>query len=211
TNNGVIGDYDDELSSYIGTLVNNAVIAREIAGPMTVGLLHPNFLELGSQKCHTVNGVFTDEALTTFAGAYSVVSNAFNPAPAAVGLTKLYLRISDTAPICSRTVEISVPGGISLTGDPLEKELSTPTTATVDLFPNPTSGIFTIQLPEIWFDQQLDIRVIDLRGQQVRILSSIQTTQQVLEFPDTVAPGIYFVQTFLNGALKQVAQVVLER
>ena len=213
TNNGVIEDYNDGLSSFGGVLTNNAVIGREIPAALSVGVPYFNFFELGSLAGHTINGIYTDETLTTFAGAYGVAANTFTPFAASVGLTELYARISDTSPICSGVIKISVPMGISLTGGPTEKSLNADdlNTTTFEFGPNPTTGILTVTIPTEWDDSATQFEIYDLLGQQVNAKITTNSRMVVLELPATAPTGMYFIRGLKNGELVQTSPVILQR
>lgn len=204
-NAGVVEDYEDGLNGQ--PVVNDAIIVREIPVALTVGVLSPNFLELGTLANHTVNGVYTDETLSTFAGAYAVASNSFNPNATAVGLTELFVRITDADGFCSETFKVSVPLGISLSGAPAEKSLEGELDgAAISVYPNPSNGQLVIEKPAgpatlIW---------TDMTGRTVHQLST-EAAKVMVELPGTMPTGLYQLLIQAGEAAPIRQSVVVQR
>lgn len=81
-----------------------------------------------------------------------------------------------------------------------------PLEQTISVFPNPTSGKFTLVLPEDVNSANVLIR--DARGKIV-LTHSARSKYETMEFTE-LARGMYFVEVYLNGTLYQSVRVSYE-
>jgi|GEM_PF-1963874 len=74
----------------------------------------------------------------------------------------------------------------------------------VNIFPNPTSGLFTVELGG--YDESLEIRVLDLTGREIQHLRGQGPTFSV---DLTGRPGVYVVEVRTRGAVLPPVKVVV--
>jgi hypothetical protein len=74
----------------------------------------------------------------------------------------------------------------------------------VNIFPNPTSGLFTVELGG--YDESLEIRVLDLTGREIQRLRGQGPTFSV---DLTGRPGVYVVEVRTRGAVLPPVKVVV--
>jgi alpha-tubulin suppressor-like RCC1 family protein len=74
----------------------------------------------------------------------------------------------------------------------------------VNIFPNPTSGLFTVELGG--YDESLEIRVLDLTGREIQHLRGEGPTFSV---DLTGRPGVYVVEVRTRGAFLPPVKVVV--
>jgi hypothetical protein len=74
----------------------------------------------------------------------------------------------------------------------------------VNIFPNPTSGLFTVELGG--YDESLEIRVLDLTGREIQHLRGQEPTFSV---DLTGRPGVYVVEVRTRGSVLLPVKVVV--
>jgi hypothetical protein len=74
----------------------------------------------------------------------------------------------------------------------------------VNIFPNPTSGLFTVELGG--YDESLEIRVLDLTGREIQHLRGQGPTFSV---DLTGRPGVYVVEVRTRGAVLPPVKVAV--
>ncbi len=76
--------------------------------------------------------------------------------------------------------------------------------------PNPTSGTVSIDL-SAWAEQRVQIRVLDGRGQMVKMLTTTaEYAPQQLALPENLSDGLYFLEILPADGSKQTARFVVQ-
>jgi len=81
-----------------------------------------------------------------------------------------------------------------------------PIEQTISVFPNPTSGKFTLVLPEQVNSASVLVR--DTRGKIV-LTHNARSKYEPMEFNE-LARGLYFLEVYLNGQLYQSVRISYE-
>lgn len=81
------------------------------------------------------------------------------------------------------------------------------TTPTVQVFPNPASGVLNVQVPENSSDW--GYRLLDLSGKCMRNAQGISNAQQSVSL-NGIEPGFYFIEIQFDSGIRVVQKVVVE-
>jgi len=81
------------------------------------------------------------------------------------------------------------------------------TTPTVQVFPNPASGVLNVQVPENSSDW--GYRLLDVSGKCVRNAQGISNAQQSFAL-NGIEPGFYFIEIQFDSGIRVVQKVVVE-
>ncbi|MFN0173938.1 MAG: T9SS type A sorting domain-containing protein [Saprospiraceae bacterium] len=89
-----------------------------------------------------------------------------------------------------------------------EREIAPIVSAEIRVYPNPTSGALYADL-SAWSGQDLQLRVIDSRGQMVLLRSVLAITESIsLGLPESLPNGLYFLEIITPKGGRQVARFV---
>ncbi len=131
-NYGGIGDENSVLPTNTTVVNNRFIVEASNTSVCFDGSTLANALTLGNLTGFTVNGWYTDPAVTISAGTYNPATNVYTPNANAVGLTDFYVKVTQNATGCSYIFKKIITGGIL---DPEEYFLD----ADGDGFGGPTS------------------------------------------------------------------------
>lgn len=166
--------------------------ANTATGTFTVNPLPNTALTLPVATMCVYNSPMTLSGGTPAGGTYSgtgVSAGIFNPSTAGVGSHTVTYSFTD-ANGCSATGTdaIAVDGCLGLEEN---------TVTTLQAYPNPGNGQFTVALSN---GQQLsDIRIMDMQGKQVEQVTVMQQNATVTIDLTRATNGMYFLQGMLNG------------
>ena len=169
---------DGELG--VGTIGNNIQLARQVVNPGNIPLT--NVVAIVASKR---NSYFVTSNGTVFASGDNSRGQQGNG-------TTSYTQFATPTNFCLARVS----GASSL---PFEKP-----SYRVNIFPNPTSGLFTVELGG--YDESLEIRVLDLTGREIQHLRGQGPTFSV---DLTGRPGVYVVEVRTRGAVLPPVKVVV--
>ena len=216
SNYGVIDDNHGQLQSHI---TNIRVVVAPVSGPMQVGVPFSNVLDVFS-LANVGIGDWKVSPTGAVAGTYDELTNKFTPNISAVGLSTLYIVITDLISGNSRifTLEIDSPilpftkkGKSATTRINHDSNQNTLTKSEVTIYPNPSSG--NIQLKsELFVDNQTQVLVFNSLGQVVQ-QAQLSTGQyaQSIEFSNHLTNGLYIVKTLHEGQEVDVKRIQLHR
>jgi uncharacterized metal-binding protein len=111
-NNGVIGDQYGKLPTSNTNVQNNKLIVKQTTGIACAGENLPDALTIASLAGLTIDGFFTTPAATVSAGTYNTATNIFTPNFAGVGLSDLYVKVTDNIQNCSYSFIKHFTGGV---------------------------------------------------------------------------------------------------
>ncbi len=118
--------------------------------------------------------------------------------------SQLYAYIAPDGPFCNTPLKNSIINeGVS--GNINDDEL-TPKDILFKLYPNPTTGILTIDLLETEQSSPTLIEVFDLTGKKRKMLRMYQTKQYAMNLTD-LPPGMYIV-SLRNDKFKSVEKII---
>jgi hypothetical protein len=166
--------------------------ANTATGTFTVNPLPNTALTLPVATMCVYNSPLTLSGGTPAGGTYSgtgVSAGVFSPSTAGVGSHPVTYSYTD-ANGCSATGTdaIAVDGCLGLEEN---------TVTTLQAYPNPGNGQFTVSLSN---GQHLsDIRILDVQGKQVELVTVMQQDTTVTIDLTRATNGMYFLQGMLNG------------
>ena len=111
-NNGVIADKYGKLPTSATYLQNNRLLIKNTIGTACPNEALSNALTVSSLSGFTVQGFYTNAAATISAGVYNAGLNTFTPNSNAVGLTDIYVKVTDNTQNCNFTFVKVISGGI---------------------------------------------------------------------------------------------------
>jgi hypothetical protein len=74
------------------------------------------------------------------------------------------------------------------------------------IFPNPSSGNFTIASDS---DQKLKLSIFDLQGRRVKSISQAETNQSI-NMKDALNPGLYFIKIVNKNQKTQTMRLLVK-
>ena len=214
---------EDNHGAFIGAILNRKVVAKSVAGPLTVGVAEFDILGLHNNTLGSVvvTGWYTDETLSTFAGSYYVPSNYFIPYAASVGLTRLFVRFSGTqnGEYCTYVMKVDIPGGIQNPPGPLVQQGndiilnprgSNDFNEEPFVYPSPSKGVLNIEIPESQSEVS-HAHLLSLNGQVITSFSNLSGKYAQLEFASHISNGLYFLKIHQNNGTTNLTKVLIER
>jgi hypothetical protein len=199
-NSGVLEDNDAGLYPII---TNNRLVVRSITGPLVAGVPVNNLLDVSSWGTLQSLGIYTDALATNSAGTYVQTTNTFTPDAAAVGLPSLYIKIRRGNNGCTEIFRIDVLNPVPIvmpSGGTNALANSDQFQADFSVFPNPTTGRFSLQGKAA--NGPVEVLVADAFGRVVLRqhidFQEIETYQ--FEAGQLLGAGLYFLKIMQNGA-----------
>ncbi len=194
----------DPYERFGTTLSNQRILALPL-GDLQVNIAYPNALEVLSMGDFSVGDWYTDASLATSAGVYDNVSNTFFPNSNALGQSSLFIEVMDDLNNCSDIIELPINGTVSPLSGTVENWLaeqqvnSNSKKRALQVFPNPSSGPFTIQYE--WEKATAgQVRILNTLGQLVHQAAFNQNTLQ-LSALENFGAGTYHIQLWQEGQL----------
>lgn len=152
--------------------------------------------------CQTTQLPFTLSGESPAGGTFSgpgVSGNTFTPLNANIGFNVITYAYTDPVTGCSASVIDSIWVDIC-------NGVSTVTTGSINIYPNPTSGVFTIELPALE-NAMMQVEIINSLGQTVQSFTMTTTRKQIDLGP--YESGVYSVR-MMNGNAVVVKRIVKE-
>ena len=197
---------EDNEYAFDVALNNKRVVVKPLEGPVQEGVPVHDVLEVDTLQDLTIVGIYTDETTSVYAGTYHVPSNHFIPNAAAVGLTSLYVKITDAVEYCTHIFEIEVPGGVQALSsegtNAMQVSLQPAERQKVSdylVFPNPTFGPFTLRVPKNR-EKAMTLEVMDLSGRKL-LQKRIEPTSGTNHNLESLPKGMYLINLKLDGQI----------
>ncbi|MBC7778215.1 MAG: HYR domain-containing protein, partial [Phycisphaerae bacterium] len=181
---------------------NNSIYTAPTSGREYL-VRNPNFSPTYSVRFKSTNDSISD-------GEFDVLRYTL-PAQADVTYIHIVSRLEPQVYYEAHMNTFNCPIGVTPPGggkQGSERTVSESETQSIRLFPNPTSGALFADL-SAWAGQDLQLRVLDSRGQAVLQRSVLASTEyQSLGLPETLPNGLYFLEIITPKGERQMAQFV---
>jgi phage-related protein len=151
-----------------------------------------SYTGLAATYCTTAGAVSL--TATTMGGTFSgtgVVGNIFNPAVAGAGTFTIVYRLS-ACDSTMQTTTVSVCTAIAESGS-----------QTINIYPNPTNGLFNIAIKNANYNELL-VSIVDIQGKEVYVISDKNTTADYNKQIDLtgIAKGMYYIKLSTSTDVK---------
>ena len=210
-NTGIVIDPYDR---FVGAIDNQEVRVTALVNPQ-VNVPYSNAFDIANITTSFIGDFYVDLGLTIPAGAYDYNTNTYTLKNAAIGATRLYAKASQN---CTRVLEIRVVGSVQpITNNQPEENLmfresnASDTELKWTVFPNPTSGIFQVQLPAS-DATTYELQVLNAQGQLIARQVGQMAFENYLSFDLSESPaGMYWTHLLQDGQMVAQKKMVLTK
>ncbi len=210
-NTGIVIDPYDR---FVGAIDNQEARITALVNPQA-NVPYPNVFDIANITTSYISEFYRDPARTIYAGSYNHNTNTYIPNNAAIGATMLYTKAFQN---CSRVFEIRVVGSVQpIVNDQPEETLMFRQSNTNDaelkwtLFPNPTSGVFQVQLPATEATTY-ELQVLNAQGQLITRQLGQMPFENHLSFDLSESPvGMYWTRLLQDGQMVAQEKIVLTK